>query len=183
MIFNTNRYQIEITEEPYFNADSTDNLFKFRKRYLSKSELYVIQFGIKISENGTLLNSAIIGAEGGTSGLHKTSQIIEDNRLLICCANSVFCLEISTLNLLWKTKVDDATAIQIFKINDGYIVHGELEITRLATNGNSIWQNAGADIFVTDSNEANFEIKDKIIFVKDWQNRTYKWDLNGNEIK
>ncbi|NQU53914.1 MAG: hypothetical protein HQ522_15400 [Bacteroidetes bacterium] len=134
-------------------------------------------------ESGIELNSSIIGAEGGATVLHKTSQIIEKNRILICCGDSVFCLDLPKLNLNWKTKVDEITAFEMFKINDGFIIHGEIEISRIDNHGNIVWQNAGADIFVTPEGKDGFEIKDHFIKVKDWENRIYKWDFNGKEIE
>jgi hypothetical protein len=57
--------------------------------------------------------------------------IIEDKRLLICCSDSIFCLSIPDLTLLWRTRADEATCFEILKYQDSYIVHGELEILRL----------------------------------------------------
>jgi len=56
--------------------------------------------------------------------------------------------------LQWKTKADVATCFEIFKYRSDYIVHGEMAISRLSADGDIIWQQSGADIFVsTKSNE------------------------------
>ena len=184
MTFEIGKYRIEIINESDFNPDSKDNSFDYEKKYLPESEYTLpTKFGIRIFENGIELNSAIIGAEGGASGLHSTSQIIETNRILICCNDSVFCLNLPTLNLVWKSKVDIATAFGIYKIENGFIVHGELEITRIDNNGNIIWKNSGTDIFTTLSGKNGFEIRANFIKATDWENRVYKWDLNGVEIE
>jgi len=184
MKFEIGKYQVKIINESDYNPDSKDNKYEYEKKYLTASDYELpTKFGIKILENRIELFSALIGAEGGASGLHKTSQIIEHDRLIICCSDSVFCLHLPSLNLIWKTKVDEATAFEIFKIADGFIIHGELEITRIDNNGYVIWKNGGADIFVTQNGKDNFEIKDGLIKAIDWENRIYIWDLNGAEIE
>ncbi|WP_028893094.1 hypothetical protein [Tenacibaculum sp. 47A_GOM-205m] len=184
MIFEIGKYRVEIINESDFNPDSKDNSFDYIKEYLPEPEYNLpTKFGIRIFENGIELNSAIIGAEGGAIELHKTSQIIESNRILICSCDSVFCLDFPTLNLNWKTKVDTATAFEIFKIENGFIIHGELEITRIDNDGKVIWQNGGADIFVSQNGNDDFEVKNNFVKATDWNNRIYKWNLNGIEIE
>ena len=51
------------------------------------------------------------------------------------------------------------TAFEIFKIENGFIIHGELEITRIDNDGKVIWQNGGADIFVSQNGNDDFEVK------------------------
>ena len=184
MTFEIGKYQVELLNESDYNPDSNDNLNKYLNNYLSESDFKLpTKIGIKILENGTEINSAIIGAENGATALHKTSQIIESNRILICCCDSVFCLDLPTLNLNWKTKVDIATAFEIFKIENDFIIHGELEITRINNDGKIIWQNGGADIFVSQNGKDDFEVKDNFVKATDWDNRIYKWNLNGVEIE
>ncbi|WP_206052154.1 hypothetical protein [Nonlabens xiamenensis] len=184
MTFEIGKYQIELLNESDFKSGSKDNVNEYLKNYLTESDFKLpTKIGIKTFKNGTELDSAIIGAEGGATGLHKTSQIIESNRILICCCDSIFCLELPTLNLNWKTKVDQATAFEIFKIENGFIVHGELEITRIENNGQIKWQNCGADIFVSQNGNDNFEVQSNFIKATDWDDRIYKWNLNGVEIE
>jgi outer membrane protein assembly factor BamB len=183
MKFETGTYQVEIINESNYNPDSEDNISEYEKKYLTESEYNLpTKFGIKVLENGDEINNVIIGAEGGASGLHETSQIIENNQILICCSDTVFCLDLPTLNLNWKTKTDEFTSFEIFKINNGYIIHGELEITRIDQNGKIVWKNGGADIFVTPEGKDDFEVNDDYIKATDWENRIYKWDFNGTEL-
>ena len=87
------------------------------------------------------------------------------------------------MKLLWKTKADQATSFEIYKYKDCYIVHGELEISRLDKHGKIVWQKSGADIFTTMDGEQDFELTEDFIFARDFENRTYKFDYNGNLIK
>ena len=183
MNFEIGTYQVKIIDESEYNPDWKDNSSAYEKKHFVESEFRLsTKFGIKIFENGIELNSALITAEGGASGLHETSQIIENNRILICCCDSVFCLEIPTLNLFWKTKVDFATAFEIYKVDDSYIIHGELEISRIDKNGQIIWNNSGGDIFTTPEGTNTFEITENYIKALDWNKNVYMWDFDGNEI-
>ncbi|WP_262151075.1 hypothetical protein [Chryseobacterium foetidum] len=181
--YTTERYQITIFSEPTFMENSADNINNYDLVYFDKSE-YVLPtvFGIKIFNINKLLKSAVIGSVGGGTGIHETSTIVEDDRLLICSSDSIFCLSIPELSLLWKTKADQATCFEIFKHKDDYIVHGELEISRLDKNGNIVWQQGGRDIFTTLDGKDDFAITDEYILATDWENRKYKFDFNGKII-
>jgi len=86
------------------------------------------------------------------------------------------------LSLLWRTKADRATCFEIYKYQDSYIIHGELEIARLDKNGKILWQQSGSIIFTTLDGKDNFIITDNYILATDWENRKYKIDFNGQLI-
>ncbi len=182
MKFNNKNYIIEVSiddssiDEPFGN--------KFNKVYFEESEyIFPTKIGIKIFQNNKMINSAIIGSVGGGTGIHKNSLIIEDNRLIICCSNYVFCMTIPNLELEWKTKADFATCFAIFKLDSDYIVHGELEISKLNSKGEIIWKQSGADIFTTEKGDDCFEITKSYIQAKDWSNNIYKFSFDGEIIK
>ncbi|MBS1532077.1 MAG: hypothetical protein JSU01_17380 [Bacteroidetes bacterium] len=128
-----------------------------------------------------VLKTTLINSDGGGTTVHKTSFIVNQNKIIICCGDSLFCLTLPELSLLWRTKADTATCFEIFAHKDNYIVHGELEISRLDQNGQILWQQSGADIFVAqDSSEDNFRLTDNYIIATDWEGRKYKWDFDGN---
>lgn len=180
----TGQYEIEIQKDDMFSINSVDSHFVYKNIYFTPSD-YVLptKIGLKIFEKEELISSAIIGSIGGGTGIHDTSQIIENDKLIICCSDSVFCLSIPDLNLIWKTQADQATCFEIFKLQDSFIVHGEMEITRLDSNGNILWQNGGADIFTTEKGVDDFEITDSFIRATDWENKTYKFSFDGKQIE
>lgn len=177
-------FQIDIFPDPDYRQNSVDNVHQYDSIYLNEdSHLFSSVFGIKVYKDATFFNSAIISSSGGATGIYPNSLIVEPDRLVICCSDSVFCLTIPTLLLQWKTKADFATCFEIFKYQSDYIVHGEIEISRLGANGDLIWQQSGADIFLTlDSNEEEFVITNDYILATDWDNRKYKFDFDGNVI-
>lgn len=177
------QYLIEIQKDEMYTIDSSDNLFDYSNIYFTSSDFILpSKVGIKVFENEKLISSAIIGSIGGGTGIHDKSQIIENDKLIMCCSDSVFCLSIPDLNLIWKTQADQATCFEIFKHQDSYIVHGELEISRLDLDGNILWQKSGADIFATEKGIDDFEITATYIRATDWENCVYKFDFDGNLI-
>jgi hypothetical protein len=181
--YTTENYRIEIYDDRIFTEGSADNVTQYDFVYFDKSEYHFPSvYGIKIFQDDTLLNSAVIGSIGGGTVIHDTSTIIENDRLLVCCSDTIFCLSIPNLTFLWRTQADQATCFEIYKYQDSYIIHGELEITRLDKDGKILWQQSGADIFTTLDGKDNFVITDTYILAIDWENRKYKFDFNGQSI-
>jgi hypothetical protein len=176
-------YKIDIFKDINYSKNSVDNLNIYEFEYLDESEFaFQTLIGIKIFQSGEELSSAIIGSVYSGTGVHSTSNIIEEKRILLCCAENIFCLSIPKLELLWKTKTDLAACFEIYKYKDSYIVHGELEISRLDNNGKIIWQRSGADIFTTIDGKDGFKLTEKFITATDFENRVYKFDYDGNNI-
>jgi hypothetical protein len=177
------KYNFEIFTDETYEVGSADNTNKYDSEYFeAKNKRNSTFVGIKIYENQKLTNSTIVGSEGGNSGISENSKIIEENRILICCADKIFCLSFPELNLLWKTKADQISCFEIFKKDNFYIIHGETEISKLDENGKILWQKGGADIFTSISAENIFELREKYIIANDWENRIYKFDYDGNEF-
>ena len=185
MKFKLGKYQIRLSNQNHFSPGSADNADHFAKIYsLDEDYENSTQIGIQIFDNDEIVSSAMIGATGGASGIHKTSQIVKGNRITICCSDTVFCLSIPELELNWKIKSDEATCFEIFELKEDYIVHGELEISRISWNGEIVWQRAGADIFTTlEGKDDDFLVAEDSIIATDWENRKYRFDFDGNEIR
>jgi hypothetical protein len=177
------QYHIDISSDPTYSEGSADNLTQYDIVYFDKSKYeFPSVYGIKVFQDSRLLKSAAIGSVGGGTTVHKNSIIVEDNRIIICCADTAFCVSIPDLGLIWHTKADGVTCFEIFKVHDYYIVHGELEITKLDKNGKIVWQNIGGDIFTTLDGKDDFIITDKYILATDWENRKYKFGFDGNTV-
>lgn len=154
---------------------------EYERVYFDESEfVFPTKVGVKVLTNSCLIQSAIIGSIGGGTGIHRSSQVIEDEKIYICCSDTIFCLTIPELDLIWKTKADQASCFGIFKYRDSYIIHGEYNISRLNSAGQLIWQKSGADIFTTPEGTNGFEITEEYIKATDWENRSYKFDFDGN---
>lgn len=132
-----------------------------------------------------LVRSACLAASGGGTGPTYYSCLVdEDTRLLLCCGDQVFCLQLPELKLLWQTQADSSTCFGIKNLpNQTYIVHGELEITCLDLSGCILWQFSGGDIFTTLKGDNLMQVDEESITVKDWNEVVYKLDWEGKPVK
>ncbi|SKC08420.1 hypothetical protein SAMN05660841_04125 [Sphingobacterium nematocida] len=172
---------IKILDEPTYKYGSTDNDFCYSKVYFGgEAELYpTSKHGIKIYQRDKVIDSCIIIGSGGATGIHQNSSLVDNDQLVICCCDTVFCLTLPDLALKWKIQADLATCFQIFKLQDGYIVHGEFEITKLDRDGNKKWEFGGLDIFVSADNKEEFKLESDGILLTDFSGKTYKIDFDG----
>jgi hypothetical protein len=178
-------YILKFNSKPAFEEGSADNLNLYSAVYGESSEYKSdSMYEVSVFLADDLLKRILIRANGGGTIIHKTSFVVEADRMVICYSDTVFCLSLPNLSLLWNTKADGASCFEIFKYQSDYIVHSELEITRLSKNGDIIWQQSGADIFVTPGNcESDFIVTADYILATDWENRKYKLDFDGNIIQ
>ena len=77
-------------------------------------------------------------------------------------------------------QVDDATCFGIYysELNDAYISHGELSITRFDLNGSIIWKSTGADIFCE-----GFALHDTFVEATDFDDNDYRFDYSTGKLQ
>ena len=173
---------IEIFEDKTYTHNSNDNINNYLFEYFSKQdEYYSSKFGIIVKKNDKIISSAVISAHGGYTSLNDSNYIIEDNFIIICCGNTLFSLTLPELKLNWKIEIDEVTAFRIEKMNNDYIIRGELAISRINKEGKIIWQKYGSDIFVTYDESFYFDIVDNNIFTISWDGRKYKFNYDDGE--
>ncbi len=179
-----NKYTIEVFNGSTFSLTSNDNLEVYENIYFGEvAEQYpTSKHGIKLIDNDKEIKNCLIIGSGGATTIHPNSSILDNDNILICCSDSVFSISIVDLKLKWVKKLDMATCFQIFKIENDFVIHGELEITRINSFGNIIWQFGGADIFVSMDEEDAFQLNDNHIVLKDFTGTSYMIDFDGNII-
>jgi outer membrane protein assembly factor BamB len=172
---------IEIFNETKYDFNSADNKDNYEKIYLNKDKdrFYNSVHGIKIFENEKEISSCLVVASGGGTGIHDTCSLIDDEKLLLCCSDSVFCLSLPELDLEWKTRADWATCFQVFKLEETYLIHGEIFVSRIDKSGKALWHFDAKDIFVSGGGAGIFEIHSDHILVSDWTETIYKLDFDG----
>jgi hypothetical protein len=161
-----------------------DNIKSYSTTFISGDKnTLTTQIGIEVFVDDKLISSCLIGSEGGASGISGNMSLISYGGLVICCSNTVFKLTLPDLNLEWKTISDLATCFGIYYLEKDYIVHGELEITRLDKDGKIVWQNGGRDIWTTIEGIDDFAVYDDYILTTDWDYNRYKFDFNGKLLE
>ncbi|MFC4163684.1 hypothetical protein ACFOWU_08470 [Epilithonimonas zeae] len=176
-----NNLTIEVFNDSTFSLNSNDNLNVYKNIYFGEdAERYPSsKHGIKLIEKDEEINNCLIIGSGGGTSINENSSILDDDNLLVCCSDSVFSISILDLKLNWVKKLDMATCFKIFRIENDFVVHGELEISRIDSFGNIIWQFGGADIFVSLDEEDSFQLNDNHIVLKDFTGTSYMIDFDG----
>jgi hypothetical protein len=176
-------YGLTLINDLNYSVNSSDNMYTYDYEYYGEDcdkNRIVSRHGIISSiDEG---KSAILLASGGGTGIHESCYVLDGRNLIICVSDSLFCLKVPELSLNWKVKADSVTSFEVIKFWDGYIVHGELEISYINLNGIKEWEFSGRDIFTTLDGKDTFLIKDNYIVVKDWLGYKYKIDRYGKEI-
>lgn len=173
---------IQLYDETGYEPDSVDHQHVYDKIYLSGNHI-TSSVGIELIVDDAVIASCLIGSEGGATAIAGNTNLISYNGLVICCSNTVFKLALPTLNLEWKTVGDLATCFGIYYLEDDYLVHGELELSRLDRTGKIVWQNGGRDIWITLDGRPNIEIYDNYILAADWTYTQYRFDFNGKLLE
>ena len=70
----------------------------------------------------------------------------------------------------------------IYRVQNGYIVYGEMEITMLDFDFNKKWSFSGKDIFVSMSDKKPFELCENSIKLYDFEENFYEIDFSGKLI-
>lgn len=187
MRIHYNDYIIDLINDDNFTLNSTDNITSYLIEYFDGTNMEdrfypTSKYGIRIIKDDLEINSAIICEIGTGTTIHKNSFVINNDNLMICCADKVYSIGLPDLKLNWKNRIDPATCFGIYKFEDDFIVHGELEISRINIKGEIKWQFGARDIFVLPDGSRAFSIIDNKIHIKDWENNEYILDSNGMEI-
>lgn len=176
-------WTIEIRNDSSYVIGSADNVTLYKKVIFNKDVIPTSQHGVKVITQGKEISSVIICEGGGASTIHDRSFIIKNNELLLCCGDHLYCLELASLNINWKRQLDPATCFGIYEFENDFVVHGELEISRIDRKGNKIWDFSARDIFVTPDGKKSIEIDKDRIKLRDWDGYEYVIDGNGKEIR
>ena len=175
-------YSIEVYNDPTYKLNSSDNINKYNHIYYDE-ESCVSKIGIKFIKKEELIKTILLIAGSYASSIAEDVVIIDDNKLLLAICDILFCVNLDTFKLEWKTKVDYSACFKIYKFDKFYITHGELEIKRINKAGNVEWEFSGEDIFVLPSGESNIFFENNYIKLIDWNETEYILDFNGNLIK
>ena len=81
--------------------------------------------------------------------------------------------------------VDTFEPFGIYEIDNGYIVHSELEIYKITEEGDIVWSFSGNDIFagLKADDEYYISIDEGRIRLRDFNDDYYILDLNGNLLE
>ena len=77
---------------------------------------------------------------------------------------------------------DEPTYIKVYKWNDLYIVHGEINVYCFDNSYEKKWTFSGRDIWVTKDDSEAISFFDDCMVLKDWLGYTYRVNREGKEV-
>jgi len=167
---------IKVVNDPNYSFNSTDNARRYALEIRLTADSISSIHGVYLNGDGI----AVIGAGGGCSAVHEHSALEIDDKLYLAVGDSVVCLSLeSPRRLLWSVQTDMATCFGIHWAEQqrALISHGELEISRLSTEGVIAWQTSGADIF-----SEGFRLLSDYVETIDFNGAVYRIDYVTGEF-
>ncbi|MET3027613.1 hypothetical protein ABXT06_13115 [Flavobacterium sp. UW10123] len=177
-------FEIEVIDDENHTLNSTKNLHQYKTVYCEENEFRSnSKHGIIIKANGIEISSLIIHEFGGATTISDDSFIIEDDKIWIRICNKIYCFSIPTLGLIWHKEFDFATNFSFHKLEEDFIIYGEIEIFRITKNGEILWRFSGRDIWVNLEGKNPFSIESDKIRLFDFESNEYVLDFNGKELE
>ncbi len=183
IVIQTDYVKITIKPDETYTIDSVDNRpydiimnpFKYKRNNYAKAMEIVIQ--------NEVYDETRIALIGSLYGYESDCAVLNNKELLVLIDKDIFIINIDDYMLV-KYKSTDCFGdnFAVYLVNDGYIIHGEMEIFKLDYELNKVWQFSGADIFVTQDDKLPFLIDGDRLKIYDWNGTYYEIDLNGNLI-
>ena len=199
MIINNAPFYIEVSEDNDYSFNSTDNIHSYdvilnpenRRR-----DDFHKKISIKTEDKSALLICGYCS--------YSDNVLFVDNLLVIMCENIIYKIDVEKMEIVFRKvmcaslqQLDEASEViistekspvcistfEIHKIQNGYIVYGEMEILKLDDDFNVLSMFMGKDIFVTVDGSPAFEMNENGIVVRDFIGNIYYLDYNCKLIK
>ena len=179
MTYNNKKYTIDITTDDTYTIDSADNRtydYVMNPQNLARSDFYKT---LCISVTGIKnINIALI-----CDYYSPQCALLEEEILTVLLNNYVAQIDLDAIKIVGGYPIDIVgTSFAIYRLTDGYLIYGEIEILKLDNDFNVLWRFSGKDIFVSISGKSTFELTDHSIKLYDFEDNFYELDFDGKLI-
>lgn len=183
MVLENAKCCIEIKVDETYTVDSADNRHydvvlnpcNFKRNDLSTT------FSIRVNLFESEFCIALIGP---FHSYDDQCAILDDETLTVLQHNTITQIRITDGAIIRHTEFDCfGCTNEIYKVKNGYIVYGEIEITMLGHDFIKKWSFSGKDIFASVTNKQPFEIRNNTICLYDFEDNYYELDFDGNLLR
>ena len=179
-VLQNDKYFIEITEDNTFTIASADN-----RKYdllMNPTNLKHSYKALRISVKGNAYREIVLIGDECTCAQDNCA-ILEDDVLTVLLNNHITQINIAALEIVGGYDFDVfGTTFAIYRMVDGYLIYGEIEIIKLDNSFNIVWKFSGKDIFVSVSGKNAFELTAESIKLYDFEDNFYELDFDGNMV-
>lgn len=175
-----NKYTIDITEDNTFTVGSSDN-----RKYdllMNPTNLKHSYKALRISVKGNAYREVVLIGDECTC-VQDNCAILEDDVLTVLLNNHITQINVAALEIVGGYDLDIfGTTFAIYRMVDGYLIYGEIEIIKLDNSFNIVWKFSGKDIFVSVSGKNAFELTEESIRLYDFEDNFYELNFDGNMV-
>lgn len=110
-----NGHNVSLLDEPTYTSNSNDNIRSYNmdlggnKQYLSSSVN-----GLIVGNINHPISSVVLHGDGGATGIHERSITSCNDICYVAVGDSVFALQVPSLQLKWTKRVDHATCFGVY---------------------------------------------------------------------
>ncbi len=176
-----------------------ENWHSETKRIEPKEEDFVIELSEKGECNSILKidltdekikRTCIVTGIQGSTYLQKShadengqSVKIDSDNLILSLGLNFVSIDLNELKLNWKLEPDIAEVFEFYKLENDYLLRGEVGIHRIDKSGQVKWTFSATDIWVNMEGRPEVEITENSIKLLDFNSEEYEIDFDGKEIK
>ncbi|MDO4439476.1 MAG: hypothetical protein Q4B86_08585, partial [Eubacteriales bacterium] len=168
MILHNDLCSINISIDTTYTVESTDNKpydLIINPGNLKRSDMYKV-FSVQINLFSKTINIALIG---DYYSYDEDCAVLEDTILTILQNDAIIQLNVNDGTMINYKEFDCfGCNYGIYRVQNGYIIDGELEITMLDFEFHKKWSFSGKDIFVSISDKKAFELCENSIKLYDF---------------
>lgn len=164
----------EVQEESACRADIVYDLEGYSKE--SCKDILFIEIETDRSQLKILLYCSCISD-------YEHCSILHNNYLTIAKFNTVYRIDVYTGKIEYTHFFGMGGAFQLYLLEDGYLIHGEMEVVKLDFSLNKLWDFWGEDIFVSLKDEEWCKVYSDRVELIDFLGNHYTVSLEtGREI-
>lgn len=183
MILQSQKCRVEITIDKTYTVDSADNRHydvTLNPDYYQRSDMSKT-LSVFIDLFTAQLNIALIGS---FYTYDSDCAVLDGDGLTILQNDIITQINVTDGSIVRHIRLDSfGCNFAIYKVEKGYIIYGEMEVTMLDFDFNKKWAFSGKDIFASVSRENSFELLEKSIHLWDFEDNEYEIDFEGRLIK
>jgi hypothetical protein len=179
LLLTNGQYKVEIIDETDFSKNFIDIPEKPSIRHALNENFAPTCWYRVTCQSNDLQKACYVLSDGSPTSVNEHSGLLSKDALLLAIGYRVCKLQLPGLELIWNTRTDTSACFGLYfsPLQDGLLVHGECEITRLELNGKIDWQVSGKDIFSED-----FQIFPSHIETVDFSHEKYRIDIATGNI-
>lgn len=168
-----NTYTVESTDNKFYDLTYNPKLYKHGDVYKT--------FSVDID---LFYKTYCIALIGDFYSYDMDCAVLEEDFLTILQNDVIIQLNVTSGKITCHTQFKCfGNNYGIYRITDGYIIYGEIEIIKFDLALNKIWSFSGTDVFESECRQKCFQICENSIRLYDYEDNYYEIDFNGNLLQ